>query len=439
MIERYSLSPMRELWTEEAKYSRWLKVELAVVEALAELGELPPEAAEIIHERAHINEGAIRQAKEIEKEIKHDLLAFVRMLEEQVGPEGRFLHQGLTSSDVIDTAQALAQRQGLGILIDELKGLLSIVKRRAEEHKKTLMVGRTHGVHAEPLTFGLKLLNWHYELERDLERLEQAQEIISYGKISGSVGTYAHIDPRVEELACTKLGLKPARITNQIIQRDRHAQVLAALAILGAGLERLAVEIRNLSRTEIAELREGTPHGSSSMPHKQNPITCETISGLARILRANLQAALENTALWHERDISHSSVERITLPDSFLAAHWMLRKAREVIENLTVNKERMLKNLELTKGLIFSQAVLLKLIEKGLARHTAHDLLRQLALQAQEGGRDFKELLLKDERVREHLSPEEIEEAFDYTYYLKYVDEIFSRFSSGVDNRAEGD
>jgi len=428
MIERYSLFPMRELWTEEAKYSRWLKVELTVVEAQVELGELPPEVAKTIRERAHIDGEAIRRAKEIEKEIKHDLLSFVRMLEEQVGPAGRFLHLGLTSSDVIDTAQALALRQGLEILIDELRELLSVVKRRADEHRYTLMVGRTHGVHAEPITFGLKLLNWHYELERDLDRLKQAQEVISYGKISGSVGTYAHLTPQVEELVCTKLGLKPARITNQIIQRDRYAHLLAALAILGAGLERIAVEIRNLSRTEIGEVREGAPHGSSSMPHKQNPIVSETVSGLARILRANLQAALEDIALWHERDISHSSVERIIIPASFLVAHWMLRKAREVIENLTVNKERMLKNLELTKGLIFSQAVLLKLIEKGLARHTAHDLLRQLALQAQEGEKDFKELLLEDEQVRRYLSPEEIEGLFDYGYYLRHVDQIFNRF-----------
>jgi adenylosuccinate lyase len=429
MIERYSLPPMRELWTEEAKYKRWLQVELAVVEALAELGELPPEVAKIICERARIDGEAIRRAEEIEKEIKHDLLAFVRMLEEQVGPEGCFLHKGLTSSDVLDTAQALAMRRGMDILTDELKGLLSIVRERAEEHKHTLMVGRTHGVHAEPITFGLKLLNWYYELERDLERLEQAREIVSYGKISGSVGTYAHLSPKVEELVCAKLGLKPAKVTNQVIQRDRYAQVMAALAILGAGLERMAVEIRNLSRTEIAEIREGAPHGSSSMPHKQNPITCETISGLARILRANLQAALENIALWHERDISHSSVERIIIPDSFLAAHYMLCRMREVIENLVVDEERMMKNLELTKGLVFSQAVLLKLVEKGMARGRAHELLRQLALQAREREKDFKELLLEDREVSERLSPEELEELFDYRYYLRHVDEIFARFT----------
>lgn len=428
MIERYSLPPMRQLWTEEAEYQRWLRVELAVVEALVELGEVSPEAAEAIRGRAHLDPEAIQRAKEIEAKLGHDLLAFVRMLEAGVGPEGRFLHKGLTSSDVKDTALALAMRQGLTILIDELNGLLSTVRRRAEEHKHTLMVGRTHGAHAEPMVVGLKLLNWWYELERDLERLEQAREAISYGKLSGSVGTYAHLPPEVEERVCAKLGLKPSRITDQVIQRDRHAQVVAALAILGAGLERMAVEIRNLSRTEIAELREGAPHGSSSMPHKQNPITSETISGLARILRANLQPALENIALWHERDISHSSVERLIIPDSFLAAHWMLRKAREVVENLIVDEQRMRRNLELTRGLIFSQAVLLKLVEKGMARGEAHELLQRLSVEVERGEKFFKKLLLKDRQVREHLSPEEIEKVSDYSYYLKWVDEIFARF-----------
>lgn len=428
MIERYSLPPMRQLWTEEAEYQRWLRVELAVVEALVELGEVSPEAAEAIRGRAQLDPEAIQRAKEIEAKLGHDLLAFVRMLEAGVGPEGRFLHKGLTSSDVKDTALALAMRQGLTILIDELNGLLSTVRRRAEEHKHTLMVGRTHGAHAEPMVVGLKLLNWWYELERDLERLEQAREAISYGKLSGSVGTYAHLPPEVEERVCAKLGLKPSRITDQVIQRDRHAQVVAALAILGAGLERMAVEIRNLSRTEIAELREGAPHGSSSMPHKQNPITSETISGLARILRANLQPALENIALWHERDISHSSVERLIIPDSFLAAHWMLRKAREVVENLIVDEQRMRRNLELTRGLIFSQAVLLKLVEKGMARGEAHELLQRLSVEVERGEKFFKKLLLKDRQVREHLSPEEIEKVSDYSYYLKWVDEIFARF-----------
>ncbi len=436
MIARYSLSPMRELWTEEADYRRWLEVELAASEALAECGLIPKEAASAIRERASINPEAIQRAKAIEQEIGHDLLAFLYALEEQVGPEGRFLHFGLTSSDIKDTALALAMRDGLEILIGELRELLAIIKRRALEHKWTLMVGRTHGVQAEPLTFGLKLLNFHYELERDLLRLEQAKEAISYGKLSGSVGTYAHLPPKAEELVCAKLGLKPCKVSDQVIARDRHAQALAALALLGAGLERLAVEVRNLSRTELAEVHEGFPHGSSSMPHKENPITSETISGLARLLRANLQAALEDIALWHERDISHSSVERVIIPDSFLALHWMLRRMRELLEHLVIDQERMARNLELTGGAIFSQALLLKLVGKGLARREAHELLQRLTAQARAEGKGLKELLLEDKEVRRRLSAEEIEEAFDYRYYLRNVDEIFSRFEQGPENLA---
>ncbi|MGQ9478152.1 MAG: adenylosuccinate lyase [Candidatus Bipolaricaulia bacterium] len=432
MISRYSLSPMRELWTEEADLCRWLEVELAAIEALAECGLVPKEAASVIRERAHLDASLLQRTKEIERELGHDLLAFLFALEERVGPEGRFLHFGLTSSDIKDTALALAMRDGLEILISELVELLAVIKRRALEHKYTPMAGRTHGVQAEPITFGLKLLNWHYQLERDLSRLKEAREIIAYGKLSGSVGTYAHLPPKAEELVCAKLGLKPCKVSDQVIARDRHAQVLAALALLGAGLERLAVEIRNLSRTELAEVHEGLPHGSSSMPHKENPITSETISGLARLLRANLQAALEDIALWHERDISHSSVERVIIPDSFLALHWMLRRMRELLENLVIDRERMAQNLELTKGAIFSQALLLKLVGKGLARREAHELLQRLTVQARAERKGLKGLLLEDKEVRRRLSSEEIEEAFDYRYYLRNVDEIFSRFESSA-------
>lgn len=425
MIERYSLSPMKELWTEEAKYKRWLKVELAAVEAMAELGEIPQEAAIEIQRKARID---IARAKEIESEIKHDLLAFVRAVEETIGAEGRFLHKGLTSYDVVDTALAMAMRDGLDVLLSDVHSLLSILKERAIEHKYTLMAGRTHGMHAEPITFGLKLLVWYYELERNLKRLEEAKEIISYGKISGSVGTYANVNPEVERRVCDKLGLKRALISTQILQRDRHAQVLAALAILGASLEKIATEVRNLHRTEIAEVREGFPHGSSSMPHKQDPVTSETVCSLARILRANLQAALENVTTWHERDMTNSAAERIIIPDSFIATHYMLRRMVEVIENLEIDEERMKRNLELTQGLIFSQAVLLKLIEKGMARREAHELIRELTLQTQAGSRKFKQLLLQDHRIRKHLKASEIEAIFDYDYYLKQVDRIFSRF-----------
>jgi len=427
MIERYSLSPMKELWTEEAKYQRWLEIELTVAEAMVELGQIPKEAAQQMRKKAKLD---IERAKQIEEKIGHDFLAFVRAVEESIGPEGRFLHKGLTSYDVEDTALALAMRDGLEILIDSLNDLLKVLKQRALEHKHTLMAGRTHGMHAEPITFGLKLLVWHAELERHLKRLQEAKEIISVGKISGSVGTYANVDPEVEKRVCDKLGLKPAKISNQILQRDRHAQVLAAIALLGATLEKMATEIRNLHRTEIAEVREGAPHGSSSMPHKQNPSTAETICGLARLLRAHLLVALENIAVWHEQDLSRSSTERIIIPDSFMAAHFMLRKMTQLISDLIVDTERMRENLEKSYGVVFSQAVLLKLIEKGLSRAQAHELIAKLAREAQQKRQSFKELLLKSKEIRKYLSSEEIEALFDYNYHLKHIDTIFERFNS---------
>jgi adenylosuccinate lyase len=425
MIERYSLSPMRELWTEEAKYRRWLDVELAVVDALAELGEIPEEAARAIHERVRLD---VPRAKEVEKTIGHDVLAFVRMLEEKAGPEGRFLHRGLTSYDVVDTARSLAMKRGLDILLQELNKLLDVLKRRALEHKMTVMVGRTHGMHAEPITFGLKLLLWYAELQRDRERLEAAREMIAVGKISGSVGTYANVHPKVEEIVCEKLGLKPAPISNQVLQRDRHAQVLTALAVTAGTIEKMATEIRNLHRTEIAEVREGRPHGSSSMPHKQNPSTSETLSGLARIVRMNALAALENMPVWHEQDLSRSSVERVIIPDSFLVLHTMFVRMTGVIEHLHIDAERMRKNLELSRGAIFSQAVLLRLIDKGMARAEAHELLREKALESECTGKHLKELLQDDERVRSHLSSEELDELFDVKNHVKHVETIFARF-----------
>lgn len=425
MIERYSLSPMKELWTEEAKYQRWLEIELTVAEAMAELGQIPEEAAAQIRKKAKLDIG---RAKQIEEKIAHDFLAFVRAVEESVGPEGRFLHKGLTSYDVEDTALAMAMRDGLDILMSDLRDLLKVLKQRAIEHKHTLMAGRTHGMHAEPITFGLKLLVWHAELERHFKRLQEAKEIISVGKISGSVGTYANVDPEVEKSVCDKLGLKPAKISSQILQRDRHAQALATIALLGATLEKMATEIRNLHRTEITEVREGAPHGSSSMPHKQNPSTSETICGLARLLRAHLLVALENIAVWHEQDLSRSSTERIIIPDSFMAVHFMLRRMTQVIRDLIVDAERMRENLEKSYGVVFSQAILLKLIDKGLARAQAHELIAKLAREAQEKRQGFKELLLKSKEVQKYLSPEELEALFDYRYHTKHVDVIFARF-----------
>jgi adenylosuccinate lyase len=431
MIERYSLSPMKELWTEEAQYKRWLEVELAVVDALAELGHIPQDAARTIREKlSTLAERDLQRAKEIERTIGHDVLAFVRMLEEKVGPEGRYLHRGLTSYDVVDTARSLAMTRGLEILLQELGKLLEVLKRRALEHKMTVMVGRTHGMHAEPITFGLKLLLWYAELQRDRERLEAARETIAVGKISGSVGTYAHVDPKVEELVCARLGLRPAPISNQALQRDRHAQVLTTLAITAGTIEKMATEIRHLHRTEIAEVREGRPHGSSSMPHKQNPSTSETLSGLARLVRAYALAALENMPVWHEQDLTRSSVERVIIPDSFLALHYMLVKMTDVIEHLHVDAERMRRNPRLSRGAIFSQAVLLALVEEGMSRREAHELLREKALEGERTGKHLKELLQEDERVRRHLNAEELDELFDLRYHLKHVDTIFARFFS---------
>jgi adenylosuccinate lyase len=426
MIERYSLSPMKELWTEEAKYRRWLTVELAVTEAQAELGYIPQEAAQAIKERVRLN---IARAKEIESQIGHDLLAFVRALEESVGPEGRYIHRGLTSYDIEDTALGLAFKEALAVLIDDATKLAAVLKRRAFEHKKTLMVGRTHGMHAEPITFGLKLLVWYDEMQRNIQRLTDAQKLISVGKISGSVGTYAHLDPEVERRVCAKLGLAPAPISNQILQRDLHAQVLTTLAICAGTIEKIATEIRNLHRTEIAEVREGRPHGSSSMPHKQNPSTCETLTGLARVVRMNALAALENQTIWHEQDLTRSSVERIIYPDSFLALHYLFVRMTSVIEQLLVNVERMRRNLELSYGTVFSQALLLRLIDKGMARARAHELIGELAAQALATQKDFKSLVQADAEIQKLLSPKELDELFDYGYHLKHVETIFQRFA----------
>lgn len=425
MIERYSLSPMKELWTEEAKYHRWLAVELAVAEAQAELGYIPQEAARAIRERARLN---IARAKEIEAQIGHDLLAFVRSLEESVGPEGRYIHRGLTSYDIEDTALGLAFKEALAILIDDATKLAAVLKRRAFEHKRTLMAGRTHGMHAEPLTFGLKLLIWYDEMQRNIQRLKDAQQRISVGKISGSVGTYAHVDPEVERRVCAKLGLTPAPISNQIVQRDLHAHVLTTLAICAGTIEKIATEIRNLHRTEIAEVREGRPHGSSSMPHKQNPSTCETLTGLARVVRMNALAALENQTIWHEQDLTRSSVERIIYPDSFLALHYMLVKMTSVIEQLVVNAERMRQNLELSYGTVFSQALLLKLIDKGMARARAHELIGELSAKALAERKELRSLVSTHPDIQKLFSPGELDALFDYEYHCKHVETIFARF-----------
>ncbi len=428
MIDRYALSPMRELWTEEAKYRRWLQVELAVAEAQAALGLIPAPVPARLRERLQpLTPDDVARAKAIERQIGHDVLAFVRMLEEKAGPEGRYIHYGLTSYDVVDTARSMALREGLMLLIQEVEALTGLLAEQAQAHRDTVMVGRTHGVHAEPVTWGLKLLVWYAEWRRHRERLEAAREVISVGKVSGSVGTYAHVPPEVEQRVCVALGLRPAPVAHQALARDRHAQVVTTLALLAGTVEKMATEIRNLHRTEIAEVREGRPHGSSSMPHKQNPSTCETLTGLARVVRMHALAALENMVVWHEQDLTRSSVERIILPDAFLAVHYQLVRLREVLRHLQVNPDAMAQNLECTHGAIYSQGLLLRLAAKGVGRAEAHEWLRALTHQAQQTGQSLLTVVLNDARIRQYLTPEEIQAVFSPAYHLRHVETIFAR------------
>lgn len=407
MIERYSLSPMRELWTLRAQYARWLDVELAALSAMESLGEIPGGTYAVVREQVHVDSDRIAQ---IEAEIHHDLLAFIRSLEAQAGPPGRFIHQGLTSSDVKDTALSLQMRDGLDILVQEASGLRKLLGEKAVEYQDLVIVGRTHGMHAEPTTLGLKLINWAAEVSRDVGRLRRARETISVGKLSGPVGTYSQISPEVEKLALDQLGLRPAPVGSQILQRDRHAEVLAAIAVTGASLEKIALEIRHLSRTELGEVEEPRPEGSSSMPHKRNPITAERICGLARILRGNLQAGLENIALWHERDMSHSSVERVVIPDSFLLLHYMLVKTGKLISELVVNRGRIAANLRLTRGAIYSQAVLLELVKRGMPRKEAHEAVKRAAERAAIENTDLFTALHEDSTIASRLADAKIDE-----------------------------
>nr|WP_245527925.1 adenylosuccinate lyase [Ammonifex degensii] len=419
---------MKNLWSEENKFRKWLDVELAVCEAWSELGVIPKEDLAEIKAKANFD---VERIKAIEKEVRHDVIAFLTCVAEYVGEKARWIHLGLTSSDVVDTALSLLMKEAGEHLLNRLFTLREAVLEQAKRHRDTVMIGRTHGVHAEPITLGFKFLVWVAELDRQAERLSRAIETVSVGKISGAVGTYANLHPRVEELACRRLGLRPARISTQILQRDRHAEYLTTLALIGGSLEKFAVEIRGLQRTEIRELEEPFrpgQKGSSAMPHKRNPIVAERISGLARILRSNALAAMENMALWHERDISHSSVERIIIPGSTTLLDYMLYKMTELVRDLHVYPQNMQRNLEHTRGLVFSQRVLLKLVEKGLSREEAYRLVQRNAMAAWEKEVSFKELLLQDEEVGRYLRPEEIEELFDYRYFLRHLDEIYQRF-----------
>lgn len=427
MIERYTFPEMGRLWEPRAQYGRWLAVELAATEAQAELGHIPPDIPEKVKATAAFDVGRIL---EIEAELHHDVLAFLTNLSETTGEAGRYIHYGMTSSDVVDTALSIAMRDAADLLIKEAERLAAILKEQAFKYKDTVMIGRTHGVHAEPTTLGLKMLIWFFEMGRNVERLKEARLTIAVGKFSGAVGTYSNIDARVEEIACAKLGLTPAEASNQVIQRDRHAHYMTTLAIVGATIEKIATEIRHLQRTEVLEVEEPFAvgqKGSSAMPHKRNPIITERLSGLARLLRGYATSAIENVALWHERDISHSSVERVAVPDGTILLDYMLKKLANVVQNLQVYPGHMQENLAKTGGLFFSQAVLLALVDKGLAREDAYRLVQRNAMLSWKERTSLKENLLNDKEVLERLSAEEIDDCFDMKHYLKNIEVIFMR------------
>ncbi len=418
---------MTAIWSQKNKYQKWLDVEVAACEAMAKLGKVPAQAVDTIKSKAVID---VARIDEIEKITKHDVIAFVSSLTEKIGEDGRFIHMGLTSSDVLDTAFAVQLKEAAQILLDDLDQLLAVLKRRAHEHKNTLMIGRSHGIHAEPITFGLKMALWHQEMLRNRARLARAKETVSCGKISGAVGTFSFIEPVVEEYVCKKLGLTPAPVSSQVVQRDRHAEFFTTLAIIASSLDKFAQEIRLLQRTEVREAEEyfsPGQKGSSAMPHKRNPVLSENISGLSRLVRSFAVAALEDVALWHERDISHSSVERVIGPDATIVLDFMLGRFTGLIDKLVVYPERMLANLYMTNGVIFSQMVLLSLIEKGTTREDAYAVVQKNAMKSWQEGIDFKSLLAQDEIVRKYLNENDLDGIFDVNNFLKNLDFIFER------------
>jgi adenylosuccinate lyase len=426
MIERYSRPQMKKIWSEETKFDKWLQVEIAACEAWAEVGAIPKEAIPKI-KKARFK---LERIAEILKVTHHDVTAFLQAISESLGEESRFIHLGLTSSDVIDTALSLQLKEASNLLAQDVAELITVLEDKAIEHKHTIMIGRTHGIHAEPITFGLKLALWAQEMKRNAARLAEAEKIISVGKISGAVGTYATVPPEVEEKACIKLGLAPAPISSQIIQRDRHAQFITTLAITASSLEKFATEIRGLQRTEVLEAEEpfaAGQTGSSAMPHKRNPELCERICGLARLVRGYALTSMENIALWHERDISHSSTERIIFPDGCLVLDYILSIFTSIMKGLKVYPENMRRNLELTQGLVFSQRVLIALIDKGLSRQKAYELVQRNAMKAWKQRTSFLDLLTADTEVMAHLSEKELKPIFDYNYFTKHVDKVFQR------------
>ncbi len=427
MIERYTRPKMAKIWTLENKFMKWLEVEIYACEAWSQLGNIPKEAVELIKKNASFS---VDRILEIEESTRHDVVAFTRCVSESLGEESKYVHYGLTSSDVVDTAQALLLKEAMEVIIQDIEKLLKVLADQAIIYKDTLMMGRTHGVHAEPTTFGLKIALWYAEMKRNLERVKKAKETISYGKLSGAVGTFANIPPFIEEYVCKKLNLRPDPISTQILQRDRHAEYMSSLAITAGTLEKIATEIRGLQKTETREVEEpfyAGQKGSSAMPHKRNPVSCEQISGLARVVRGHNQAALENIALWHERDISHSSVERVIFPDTTILLNYMLNKMKSIIENLIVYPGNMLRNMEKTFGLFYSQQVLLALINKGMTREKAYDLVQKQAMVAWEKEKSFLSLVQGDSTISSWLSEDELEELFDPAHHTKQVDHIFSR------------
>jgi adenylosuccinate lyase len=432
LIPRYIRPDMGRIWSDQNRFRTWLAVEVAATEVLAEAGMVPKDAAAAIRERADFD---LERIQEIEAEVRHDVIAFTTAVAEIVGPQARWFHYGLTSNDVVDTAQALLIGQASAIIADDLLRLSDVLKRRAWEFKDTPMVGRTHGIHAEPITFGFKLANWYSEVTRDIARFERSAEEMRVGKFSGAVGTFAHLSPELEEKICARLGLKAAAVSSQVIQRDRHAAYLATLAVIACTLDKIATEIRHLQRTEVREAEEyfsEKQKGSSAMPHKRNPVTCEQISGLARVVRSNAQAGFENVALWHERDISHSSVERIIIPDSTALVDYMLQKTANLIDTMLVYPERMKANLESTGGLVFSGQLLLDLVEHGVSREQAYRIVQRHAMRAWKNALNFHDLVLKDKAITRRVPRKQIERAFDLQRQLGNIDKIFARVFGGT-------
>jgi len=418
---------MGRLWDIETKYQKWLDIEIAVCEAWAELGEIPKDDLREIKKNARFD---VKRIDEIENVVKHDVIAFLTSVAQSLGPEARFIHKGLTSSDILDTALALIMREAADLIMKDIHELMDVLKKQAYRHKDTPMMGRSHGVHAEPITFGLKFALWFEDMKRNLERLKRAKEVISVGKLSGAVGTFSNIPPIVEEKVCKKLGLRPEPVATQVVQRDRHAEYLTKLALAAASVEKIATEIRHLQRTEVLEVEEpfmAGQKGSSAMPHKRNPVGCENLSGLARLVRTNALAAIENVALWHERDISHSSVERVIIPDSTILVDYMLDRLRGIIDGLHVYPKRMKENMGRSYGLFTSQRVMLALLDKGIDRERAYSIVQADAMKSWKEETEFKKILLKDKEVKKYLTAQEIGEIFDLEYYLKNVDYIFKR------------